>query len=66
MKECARITLPRPLNTREEAMLETRKRSQKEIFKENINKNTNKNSEQVSNLTKEEQEGLESLRKRIE
>ena len=66
LKECARITLPRPLNTQEEAMLETRKRSQKEIFNEYINKNTNKNGEQVSNLTKEEQEGLESLRKRIE
>ena len=66
MKECARITLPKPLSTQEEAMLETRKRSQKEIFKEYISKSTDKNSEQVSNLTKEEQEGLKSLRNRIQ
>ena len=65
LRECSRITLPRPLSPEDEAVLKTRKRSQMEIFREYIAKNTNKKGDLKSNLTDEENEGLKSLQKRI-
>ena len=65
LRECSRITLPRPLSPEDEAVLKTRKRSQMEIFRKYIAKNTNKKGDLKSNLTDEENEGLKSLQKRI-
>ena len=44
LKECSRITLPKPLHTDEEATLEVRRKSQQEVFQEYI-KNYTKNGE---------------------
>ena len=65
LRECTRITLPKPLSAEEEALLESRRSSQQEIFKEYIAKNTDKNGVQKSNLTREESQGLKSLMKKI-
>ena len=65
LKECSRITLPKPLHTDEEATLEVRRKSQQEVFQEYIKKYT-KNGEQESNLSEKEQAGLKSLQKRIQ
>ena len=65
LKECSRITLPKPLHTDEEATLEVRRKSQQEIFSEYVKKYT-KNGEQESNLSEKEQAGLKSLQKRIQ
>ena len=65
LKECARVTLPRPLSPDEESKLEVRKRIQKETFEKFRRENTNKRGEQKSNLTPEEKVGLKSLQKRI-
>ena len=66
MKECSRITLPKPLTPEEESRIEVRKRTQKEVYENFRIKNTNKNHEQKSNLKPGEKEGLKSLLKRIE
>jgi hypothetical protein len=34
LKECSRVTLPRPLPTSEESMIEIRRDSQRKIFRE--------------------------------
>ena len=65
LKECARVTLPKPLTPEEESKIEVRKRTQKEIYEKYRTKNTNHKGEQKSNLTKKEKEGLDSLQKRI-
>ena len=65
LKECSRITLPRPISPDEEAALEIRKNSQMKIFKEYCKENTNKKGEIKSNLTRQEPMGLKSLQKRI-
>ena len=53
LKEYSRITLPKPLHTDEEAVLEVRRKSQQEVFQEYIKKYT-KNGEQESNLSEKE------------
>ena len=65
LKECTRVTLPKPLSAEEESKIEVRKRTQKEIFEKFRKNNTNSKGEQKSNLTQSEQKGLRSLRKRI-
>ena len=47
LKECSRVTLPKPLSTDEEATMELRKKSQQEIFSEYVKKHTDKKNEQV-------------------
>ena len=66
LKECTRITLPKPLPTEEEAKLEIRKNTQLQIFRDYMNKNTRKGGQLETNLTTEEQEGLKSLQKRVQ
>ena len=66
MRECARVTLPKPLTPDEESKIEVRKRTQKEVFEKYREKNTNDKGDQKSNLTKEERAGLKSLQERIE
>ena len=65
LKECTRITLPKPLSPDEESRIEVRKVTQKEIYEKFREKHTNKKHEQKSNLTQKEQLGLKSLLKRI-
>ena len=43
LKECARVTFPRPLGPEQEALMETRRNTQREIFNKYIRKNTDKN-----------------------
>ena len=66
LRECARVTLPKPLSDDEESKLEVRKRAQKEVFEKYRKENTTKKGEQKSNLTRKELLGLKSLQKRIE
>ena len=65
IRECARITLPKPLTPDEESRIEVRKRTQKETYENYREKNTNKKGDQKSNLTKGEKNGLKSLKKRM-
>ena len=65
LKECARVTLPRPLSPEDEAKLDLRKRTQEGIYEKFRKENTNNKDEQKSNLTKDEEAGLKSLLKRI-
>ena len=65
LKECSRVTLPKPLSTDEEATIEMRRKSQQEVFDKYIKENTDKKNEQKSNLTEVEQKGLKSLQKKI-
>ena len=65
LRECARVTLPKPLTPEEESRIEVRKRTQKETYESYRKKNTNKKGDQKSNLTKGEKNGLKSLQKRI-
>ena len=65
LRECSRITLPKPLTPDEESRIEVRKRSQKEINEKFRANNTNAKHEQNPNLKKSEKNGLKSLLKRI-
>ena len=65
LKECARVTLPKPLSPDDESRLEVRKRTQKETFEKYRKEHTNTKGEQKPNLTPEEKSGLKSLQKRI-
>ena len=65
LKECNRVTLPKPLPASEEAKIELRKNTHTEIFENYRRENCNKFGEQKSNLTKDEREGLKSLEKKI-
>ena len=65
LKECSRVTLPKPLPAAEEAKIELRRNIHTEIYENFRKENCNKAGEQRSNLTREEQEGLKSLEKKI-
>ena len=58
LRECARITMPKPLSDEEESRIEVRRRIQKDTFEQYRQKNTNQKGEQRSNLTKREKKGL--------
>ena len=49
LRECSRITLPKPLTPDEESRIQVRKRSQKEIYEKFRANNTNAKHEQNSN-----------------
>ena len=65
LKECAKITLPKPLSPENEAKLELRKTTQMKIFRDFLHKKGDKNKETKTNLTDAEQEGLKSLQARM-
>ena len=65
LKQCSRVTLPKPLSTDQESKIEVRKRIQKEIYEKYRKQNTNQKGEQKTNLTKTERKGLKSLQERI-
>ena len=65
MKECSRVTLPKPLGVNREAQIETRREIHRKIFKQYMKEKCKKDGEQEQNLTRTEQKGLKSLLKKI-
>ena len=61
LKECARVTLPKPLITKHEALIEMRRGMNGKSYKEYRQEVCKKKG----NLTQEEKEGLASLKKRM-
>ena len=64
LRECSKVTLPKPLPPQYEAAIEMRRNAQQKIYEKYREKNCNKNGEQKSNLTKSEKEGIKKLGKR--
>ena len=60
-----RTTLPKPLPTKDETLIEMRRDIHTRIYDTFRKEKCNKRGEQKPNLTEEEQEGLASLQKRI-
>ena len=65
LQECARVTLPRPLDTKHEALIEMRRGTNEKIYKEYRYEVCNKKDEVQGNLTEDEKDGLRSLQKRM-
>ena len=65
LRESNRITLPKPLPATEEAKIEIRREIHRDIYDKYRNNNCSKNGDQESNLSKEQQEGLKSLEKKV-
>ena len=65
LRECTRVTLPKPMKERDEALIEIRRGVIEKIFGEHRDANCKKDL-QPNNLSKEEAEGLESLQKKIQ
>ena len=65
LKECSRVTLPKPLNITREAQIQTRREIHSKIFRQYVQENCKKEGEQKTNLTEQEERGLKSLMKRI-
>ena len=64
LAECSRVTLPKPMQIEEEALIEIRRNMHKKIFSQHREENTD-NGKQESNLSEEERKGLRSILKRI-
>ena len=62
LKECSRITLPKPLETKHEPKIETRRNRNYNQYRD---EECNKKAEVRGNMTEEEKDGLKSLQKRI-
>ena len=65
LKECARITLPKPLDTKQESAIEMGRGTSEQIYNTYRQEECNKKGEVKGNLTEEEKEGLRSLQKRM-
>ena len=65
LRECNRITLPKPLPEIMEAKIEVRRDFQKDIFENYRRENCSNSGEQASNLSRDEKEGLKTLEKKI-
>ena len=65
LKECARITLPKPLDTEHEALIEMRRGTSERTYNTYRQEECNVKGEVRGNLTEEEKEGLRSLQKRM-
>ena len=65
LRECSRVTLPKPLKEKDEALVEIRREVIGNIFEGFRDANCKKDM-QKSNLEKDEAEGLESLLKKIQ
>ena len=64
LKECSRVTLPKPLPVCEESLIEMRRNLHDKLYKEHLTKNT-KLGEQLANLSEKEIRGLRSILRRI-
>ena len=65
MKQNTQVYLPGALGIEEESSLEVLRREWLEAYMGFCNEKCNKKKEQIINLSKNEKEGLESLRKRV-
>ena len=65
LKECTRVTLPKPLPATEEAKIELRRDLHKRIYDRYRAENCTRSGEQRINMSRDEQEGLRSLEKKI-
>ena len=65
LKECGRVTLPRPLETNNEALIEIRRGMNEKIYNDYRRETCNKKGEVKGNLSEEETDGLKSLQKRM-
>ena len=65
LQECSRVTLPKPLPTKEEALIEMRREIHGKIYEEYRQEFCSKEGDQKPNLTEAEAAGLKSLQKRI-
>ena len=65
LKECARVTLPKPMDTKNEALIEMRRGTNEKIYNKYTEEVCNKKGEVKGNLTEEEKDGLKRLQKRI-
>ena len=65
LRECSRITLPRPLPAEHEAIIEMRRSAQTRIYREYRKKHCDKNGDQKTNLKPGEKAGIKSLDKRV-
>ena len=64
LKECSRVTLPKPLSVKREAAIELRRENHTRIFREYVRDKCGKDGEQKSNLSDEEKDGLKRIQKR--
>ena len=65
LKECSRVTLPKPLDINNEALIEMRRSTNDKIYENHREKECNKKGEVEGNLSEDEKEGLRSLQKRM-
>ena len=65
LKECAKITLARPLDIKHESLIEMRRGTNERIYNEYRKEECNQKGEVKGNLTEDEKEGLKSLQKRM-
>ena len=61
LAECSRLTLPKPMQIEEEALIEIRRNMHKKIFSQHREENTD-NGKQESNLSEEERSILYRIR----
>ena len=66
LQECARVTLSKPLPTKQEAFIEIRRDVHTKSFNQYRQKFCNKNRAQKTNLTEQEERGLKRLLTRIQ
>ena len=66
LDECSRVTLPKPLPTKEENLIEIRRSIHSQIYNDYRRERCKKDGKQESNLTEEQEKGLKSLNKRLE
>ena len=64
LKECSRVTLPKPLPAKEEAEIEMRRTVLGKLYKEYKKEFCDEHGNQEPNLPKEVMEGIDSLSKR--
>ena len=65
LQECARVTLPKPMDTKNEALVEMKRGTSSKIYEDYTEEVCNKRGEVKGNLTEEEKDGLRRLQKRI-
>ena len=58
LDECSRVTLPKPLPTKEENLIEMCRSIHSKIYRDYRQERCKKSGEQVSNLTEEQEKGL--------
>ena len=65
LAECARITLPKAMSIKNEALMEVRRNTNEKVYNNYRGEVCNKKGEVKGNLDEDEKEGLKSLQKRI-